>query len=404
MPRLVSQNPSYRRHKASGQAVVTLAGQDVYLGPYGTAASKREYDRVVGEFLARGRQLAGSGDVRRVADVILSYWTHAKAYHAGPQCRSELRSLKLVLAMLRRLYGDTLAREFGPLALQTLRAAMIKAGWSRPYVNSQIGRVKRCFKWATSQELVPPSVFHGLLAVPGLRRGKTDARETEPVKPVPDAWVDATIQHVSRQVAGLIRLQWASGMRPGEAVIMRGCDLDTSGKVWVYTPERHKTEHHGHERPIYLGPQAQAVVRLFLKTDLSAYLFSPADADRERREAQQEARKTPLSCGNVPGSNRRRRPGRAPTDRYTVDSYRQAIVNGCDAAFPPPAALARQRVKGGRQRRSVGRRTQSGGSGSGRSGGRNCSCGRPTTAGTRTSFGTTLRRASASSTALRRPG
>lgn len=223
---------------------------------------------------------------------------------------------------------------------------MIKAGWSRPYVNSQIGRVKRCFKWATSQELVPPSVFHGLLAVPGLRRGKTDARETEPVKPVPDAWVDATIQHVSRQVAGLIRLQWASGMRPGEAVIMRGCDLDTSGKVWVYTPERHKTEHHGHERPIYLGPQAQAVVRQFLKTDLSAYLFSPADADRLRREAQHEARKTPLSCGNVPGSNRRRRPGRAPTDRYTVDSYRRAIVNGCDAAFPPPAELTRQRVKG----------------------------------------------------------
>ena len=61
MPRLTNRNPSYRHHKPSGQAVVTLAGQDVYLGPYGTAASKREYDRVIGEFLARGRQLPGAG-------------------------------------------------------------------------------------------------------------------------------------------------------------------------------------------------------------------------------------------------------------------------------------------------------------------------------------------------------
>jgi hypothetical protein len=29
--------PKYRKHKASGQAVVTLAGRDHYLGPRGTA-------------------------------------------------------------------------------------------------------------------------------------------------------------------------------------------------------------------------------------------------------------------------------------------------------------------------------------------------------------------------------
>ena len=36
--------------------------------------------------------------------------------------------------------------------------------------------------------------------------------------------------------------------------MMRTCDLDTSGEVWVYTPAAHKTEHRGQERPIYLGP------------------------------------------------------------------------------------------------------------------------------------------------------
>ena len=47
MPPLMYRNPAYRRHKASGQAVVTLCGQDVYLGPHRTTASKREYDRVL---------------------------------------------------------------------------------------------------------------------------------------------------------------------------------------------------------------------------------------------------------------------------------------------------------------------------------------------------------------------
>lgn len=46
--------PSYRR--ARGQAVVTLNGIDFYLGPYGSAQCRAEYDRVTAEWLARGRR------------------------------------------------------------------------------------------------------------------------------------------------------------------------------------------------------------------------------------------------------------------------------------------------------------------------------------------------------------
>src|SRR6478609_8109142 len=56
MPRLVNSFPSYCKHRASGQAVVTLCGQDFYLGPHGTKASKLEYDRLIAEWLARGRR------------------------------------------------------------------------------------------------------------------------------------------------------------------------------------------------------------------------------------------------------------------------------------------------------------------------------------------------------------
>jgi hypothetical protein len=57
MPRLVDLTPKYRCHKASGQAIVTVQEHDFYLGPWNTKASKLEYDRIIGEWLASGRQL-----------------------------------------------------------------------------------------------------------------------------------------------------------------------------------------------------------------------------------------------------------------------------------------------------------------------------------------------------------
>jgi hypothetical protein len=39
--------PSYRHHKPSGQAVVTLDGRDFHLGRPGSPESRAEYDRLI---------------------------------------------------------------------------------------------------------------------------------------------------------------------------------------------------------------------------------------------------------------------------------------------------------------------------------------------------------------------
>jgi hypothetical protein len=49
VPARNSRTPSYRLHRASGQAVVTLNGRDVYLGLHGTQASRDAYDRAIAE-------------------------------------------------------------------------------------------------------------------------------------------------------------------------------------------------------------------------------------------------------------------------------------------------------------------------------------------------------------------
>jgi hypothetical protein len=51
MPRLVDALLKYRKHKASGQAVVTLNGRDSYLGPHGNNASNALYERLIAEWL-----------------------------------------------------------------------------------------------------------------------------------------------------------------------------------------------------------------------------------------------------------------------------------------------------------------------------------------------------------------
>lgn len=336
----VSRIPKMSHHKASGQAVVRLGGFDVYLGPWGTKVTKNEYDRVVSEWLAGGRRKPVTGDDGvTVAEVVAGFWDHVESYYRDPngEPTNEQRNFRDALGFLRRLYGHRPVVQFGPLALKAVRQAMIDSGLCRTNINKHISRIKHVFKWAVENEIVPPSVFHGLQAVAGLRAGRSSARETEPVKPVPEEIVLATLPFLSRHLQAMVQLQLLTGMRPGELCLMRGCDLDTTGKLWLYRPRRHKTAHHGHERVIYIGPQGQKVLQPFLRTELQAFIFSPEDAMNEHREALHSTRKTPMSCGNVPGSNRKRKPRKSPTDRYTTNSYTRAIARACEQAFGMPA-------------------------------------------------------------------
>lgn len=133
----------------------------------------------------------------------------------------------------------------------------------------------------------------------------------------------------------MIELQRLTGMRPGEVTVMRTCDIDTSGRVWIYTPASHKTARFGHRRQIYLGPQSQAVLRPWLRTDLQAYLFQPKEAVEWKRRQRGLARKTPLCCGNRPGTNKRQRPRKEPGDLYDVRAYHRAIAYACVKADVP---------------------------------------------------------------------
>jgi integrase len=167
--------------------------------------------------------------------------------------------------------------------------------------------------------------------VTGLRKWRSAARESRPVKPVAEAVVDAVRPHVAAQVWAMIELQRRTGMRPGEVCMMRSCDLNTAGPVWEYVPESHKTEHHGKGRTIYLGPRAQEALKPWLKTDLAAYLFSPKEAMEAKSAGRRRDRKTPLTPSQR-ARTRKARPRRAPGERYDARSYYHAVRYGCRKA------------------------------------------------------------------------
>src|SRR5664279_3807960 len=95
---------------------------------------------------------------------------------------------------------------------------LVKDGITRKCINQRIGRIKRMFKWAVSQQLVSPFIYQALSTVEGLKRGRTKAKEGKKVMPVDEKHVFMVLEYTTPVVAAMTELQMITGMRPGEVV------------------------------------------------------------------------------------------------------------------------------------------------------------------------------------------
>ena len=170
-----------------------------------------------------------------------TYWRLAKDYYVKDgRPTGSIDRIRVALRLLRETYAQTLAHEFGPLALKAIQLRLANSGRSRRYANYLIGTIRQVFKWGVSQELIPEPAYRALTTVDGLRP--------------------------------------------------------------------------------------------YLLRDKSCYCFVPAESERKRLAALHERRRTPLSCGNRPGTNRRRRPKRKPGARYDTNTYRRAVHRAVELA------------------------------------------------------------------------
>ena len=347
MPAADRHIPKYRHYKPKDLAVVRIDGRDYYLGKYGTPESRERYHRLLAEHAVKRSAAPGIEKTRdsvsqplTVNKLVLAYFRHVKVYYLkNGEPTSEVGVIRQVLRIIRRLYGGTAAKDFGPLALKACRDAMVAKGWSRKSVNRQVMRIRAVFKWAAAREMLPATIHEALRTVEGLRKGRSTAKERPPVLPVPDEVVEWTLAHLPDVPAAMVRLQRLTAARPQEVVQLRPTDIDmTDPSCWVYRPDRHKGEHHDRERVVFIGPRAIEVLRSFIGLDISGHVFSPRRSEAQRNVERSESRQTPRYRSHVDYQDRRRkaRPRRVLGDHYTVGTYRQAIHRACDAAFPHP--------------------------------------------------------------------
>ncbi|MSU79967.1 MAG: site-specific integrase [Gemmataceae bacterium] len=351
MPRPRSTIPTYRKHSATGRAAVSFYRADgtrtevILPGKYGSKESKAEYERLLSQLRANGGRMPT--DHRQdlsIDELVLKFMEHANSYYVDPvskQPTTEVVACRDAFRPICRLYGNTSASEFGPVALQTLRTAMTTGSWmtdeerarrekskrhlglARTTTNTHIGRVKLLFRWASANELIPASTYHGIQSVSGLRRGRSGARETEPVVPVDAETVDKIVHELPPITSDIVQLLLLTGARVGEICQLKTPDIDRTGPAWFATLDKHKTAHHGHTRTICFGPQAQLILNRYLKADPDAFLFSPAEQDRLIAEQKRAARKTPVQPSQQ--NRKKQKPKKKPGEWFDHTTINNAI-------------------------------------------------------------------------------
>jgi integrase len=318
MPRLVHRLPKYARQKSSGLAYVKINGRRCYLGPHDSPESRAAYDRIIAELQAdrtaaeqatpssrpkpkpapRPQYIPPATRPIPVSDVVIRFFEHAERYYVKDgKPTGEHTVIRCVLRPLLDLYGSECATAFGLVKLKRVREEMIRRGWTRHYINVSMGRIKRCFRRAASEELIPSSVVEGLRTVAGLQENR-GGREKAPVGAVPDDVIEKTLANAwpGSLMPDMVRLQRASGMRPGELLRLTPDAIDRTTDPWTYRPRRHKSQHHGRGRVVFFGPKAQAILGPILALKVGGALLF----------------------------------------RANLSSYRRAICRACDRAFPHP--------------------------------------------------------------------
>lgn len=309
------------------------------LGKYNSPESREAYARALAEHFHGSASRAKSKNLT-INEIMLPFVKHVEGYYRRPDgtATSEVDGFRTALRPLRELYGSTLADEFGPLALKTVRSKFVTLGWSRTTVNKQTGRIRQMFRWAASEELVCVETHTALMTVAGLAAGRTVARESEPITPVAAADVEAILPHVNRHVQGIIRFQQLTGGRPGEAVTVRMADIDKSESIWFFCPPVHKTSWRGQQRSIAIGPKCQTMLAEYDTGDPTDYLFSSARAVEEQQAERSANLKTPRYPSHMKRNEDKRteNPTRPPEQHCTNHSYRRAVERACKLAKVKP--------------------------------------------------------------------
>ena len=194
--------------------------------------------------------------------------------------------------LLGRLYGKMSVTFFTIPHFQTLIREMLSAGLAKRTINQRIDAIKKMFQYALDYELITAEHFFKIKSVPRIRRDDIRVKPERVVPPVEVDVVNRTQPFFSPMIADMVTIQLHSGMRAGEVCRMNWNEIDRTGTVWMYRPEKHKTANKGTKRGIPLGPACQSVLEQYESSATTGgFVFNPQDIER-RASAVRKPRTT----------------------------------------------------------------------------------------------------------------
>lgn len=149
---------------------------------------------------------------------------------------------------------------------------MVAAGLCRRTIHIRLGKIKRVFRWAVSEELVPADIYQRRQAVAPLRPGRDGVRESEPVEPVPAEQNDAALPHMQPTIHVLVEFPQPTACRPAGVLGLTTWTIDRSVETWIYRPAHLEGEWRGRDRQIVIGPLGLAWHRTLLEEEIRAIL------------------------------------------------------------------------------------------------------------------------------------
>ena len=313
--------------------------------PHKVLSFKSPYEAIV--------QMINPRDIVTVGELVDKYteWVgqHAPARPDG-RPHPDLERLNR-LRMFLEPYRQWPVGGFGADELYAVQKAMVgyrydrgngkPTAYTRSGINKAIGYVYRMWQWGIGREITTEAQKQLLKEVRPLRVGQTTAKDDPRRALVTEEEFEEVAQHATTVVADMLRLIWLTAMRPGEVCRMRSFDiLRDEPECWLYIPGReeslvggHKTAYRQRVRAIPLTSRAQNILKPRIEDCESLdFVFSPAEAMQETRDQRSANRKTPMSCGNRPGTNRKQHPMIRPGKRYLPSSLCNAVKRACKRA------------------------------------------------------------------------
>ena len=275
-----------KRHKASGRPFVRLKYEDEngkityptrYLdGEFESREMYRSLQELKDElFGVKPTEPAEKKFDAKVKHVFKAFWDRkCEVRDYDPALRPRYDETKRdyfgFLANVGKIlkpHASRSAADYKMKDLQELRDIEVEMTTNtRKHINKQFLKIKEMFRYAAQIDLIPAETAHHLQMFKNLTSEDTNVKGPGKIH-VPHDWeVEAVLNAACPFMRTAIIVTAGTGMRAQNLEAMRWEDIDMSEEeengVWIYTPQRHKTQEHMH-LDITMGPQVITALKNF---------------------------------------------------------------------------------------------------------------------------------------------